>query len=432
MYRLTIRSAFILFFVFFSGQKVNSQFILTNVNKMNSIDWENFNYAQLKPFNEALETNDILILAESNHGHLKSYDAQCMILKGLIDSSKITSLYIESNWMNCDKIMDLLTKKGLDAIKESEKFMHSVELKYWVSNGFWNYLAKKIIEGKIRLYGFDIEGISPIIMGNLFENAKKLQVAKEYFKENDESYNRIKWYFENFAGWGPSSVLVEKNYSEISKFIQHISKHYLSQKLDYEAKQWESVQNYFYWVYKRSSVLSDNKYKNQITNNKQSSAFDAIRDSLMASIFLKSYSQSPGEKIVCSMSSYHALRNSNLIENISDCCKDPSVRTMLEIIDEKTNCGIYNVCFISASGEYGIQHYQQKWKKILKPAKNSMEYSLNKNGYELCFLNLVNTEYKKSVFYMNAVFNKYLSSNWSKNFSGIFFIRNMEPVIFNK
>src|SRR4051812_6663381 len=61
-----------------------------------SIDWTAFDYQDVKIIELKLNTHNILVLSESDHGDGSSYDAQCMILKALIDSSRISAIYTES------------------------------------------------------------------------------------------------------------------------------------------------------------------------------------------------------------------------------------------------------------------------------------------------------------------------------------------------
>src|SRR5688572_21035659 len=82
-----------------------------------NVSWKQVDSLSLQIIESTLNNNNILVLAEQNHGDGSSYDAQCMLLKGLIDSEKIQSIYIESSWLNCEKIMSLLRDSGRTAIQ---------------------------------------------------------------------------------------------------------------------------------------------------------------------------------------------------------------------------------------------------------------------------------------------------------------------------
>lgn len=55
----------------------------------------------------------------------------------------------------------------------------------------------------------------------------------------------------------------------------------------------------------------------------------------MAAFFLEEYIKGTNEKIVCWMATYHAIRNSSIIEGVEKCCKDNAVIIMGEIINKK-------------------------------------------------------------------------------------------------
>ena len=159
-----------------------------NIQKISSINWRGFQYNDISSIDSIISKNKILFLSESDHGHGSSMDAQCMILKGLIDSSKLDILYIESSWINCDRITSTLVQKGITGIEEAKRYIQSYELLYWVKTGFWDYLANKIIEGKVLLKGFDIAGVSPIIAKELFSESLQLTFSKDFVSKNKNDF----------------------------------------------------------------------------------------------------------------------------------------------------------------------------------------------------------------------------------------------------
>ena len=403
-----------------------------NISKLPDIDWAKADYNNVTRIAGLLDNFDILILAESDHGHGSSMDAQCMILRALIDSGKISTLYVESSWINCDRIMSVLRQKGEAGILESIKYMRTYELKYWVANGFWHYLAKKIIDGRLALSGFDIDGISPIIVHDLFNEVVEFPEVKKYSAIHEKEFGDAKWYFDHFEGWNLSSVFYRESFTKVQSLINVITKVYEVRGDLHRVSQWKLVLDFFYWLYRRSLVLANNTYSNQINSDKQLSAFHAVRDSLMAQVFLQNYNKNT-RKVACSMSSYHAIRNTSVIDGLDKCCKDDSIHTMGEIIGRTLGGRMYSVCFISYSGQYGVIDYVDKrTKKIKKPLLNSIENKLRKFGYPFCFVNLRDQNISDSVFFMNAIFDRYLRSKWSENFSGVFFINKMEPLVIQK
>jgi len=400
------------------------------VHTIKSINWMT-NSGDMLYFDKVLTNHDILILAESDHGHGSSYDAQCAIIRRLVETKKVKALYIESSWLNCQKIVTLLKEKGEAGIKETEKYMLSYDLKYWVTNGFWHFIANEIIKGDLNLYGFDVSGVSPLIVTELFVEAQQLDPVKKIINYEAERFKDIRWYFEDFSGFGPQSKLYYNHYVVVEQFINLVIEAYGHTKDENRVKQWKALLNYFYWFYKRTEYLKQNKLSFHTLNDKQVSEFHKVRDSLMAASFFSTYLFSKEDKVVCTMSAYHALRNSYLINEVENCCKEKDLKTMAELLQERYGDKIFSICFITGSGEYGIQYENYKWKKLRRPEKESLEYYLAGLKHPYIFLDFKNTSLKGNTFQMRGVFNRFLRSNWSENYSGVFFIKEMKPLVFD-
>ena len=136
--------------IYFSSQCQNPLFSQFVPIPINSPRWENYNYKEIKPIAQILKKKDVLILSEGGHADGASYDLQCKIIKALVDSGIVNTLYTESSWLNTEKISEVLKKYGKDSIEEATKYINSQELYYWKQNKFWNYLANQIINGKIQ------------------------------------------------------------------------------------------------------------------------------------------------------------------------------------------------------------------------------------------------------------------------------------------
>jgi erythromycin esterase-like protein len=354
--------------------------------------------------------------------------AQTMILKGLIDSGKIATLYTEASWMNCNRINAIFKEKGASGLEQASKYIRDYDLHYWKQNGFLAYLANKIRDGKLQLRGFDIEGIAPAIVGELMKKASQLPEVANYQRTNGEKFQLIKGYLgeESFAGWGPQSAFYEQPYLEVQEFILPVIEAYHRQANLDLASQWQSISDLFYWMFRRTTYLTGNKFVNQIETPKQNSLFDSARDSLMAALFLKQYAK--GEKAVCLMSAFHAIRNSTGIQGIKK-YRDQRVRSMAELLDSKLGERIYSICFVRASGKSGILLFSNdNPSQVKQPVKNSLERTLQKVKENYCFVDLQQMELKDSTFFMHGYYEKGLRSQWSRNFSGVFFIKVMEPL----
>lgn len=404
-----------------------------NLKPIKSIDWTDFDYNQVKPFENVLLVKNLLILSEANHGDGSSKAAQCMILKALIDSSVINTIYTESSWLIIDKISDILKKEKEAGIIKTIPYMRSVELRYWVSNGFWDYLANKIIDGKVTLKGFDVGGSTQVV-SELFEAALKLSQVKSYIQSDPADFNAIKYDYENFDAWSVQSYFDEAGYNQQKKFVNAVIESYTDMGAFYKIKSWQAILDFFYWMYKRSSLLKGNKYINVPEGRKQESLFMSIRDSLMANYFLGDYNSKKNIKAVALMSSYHAMHNFSSIEGLNDCCVGSDVKVLGETIHKKLGDELYNMCFITSSGFRGINYYFFKpiLKKISRPKKPSLEYYLQECSANYSLIDFKSSSLNDSTFYMSPILNRYMKADWSKVFSGIFYIKRMEGLLLGK
>jgi erythromycin esterase-like protein len=410
--------------------QINKEALFKNTIGVSNIDWKTEPGIDIGIFDNALEEGKIIVLCEKDHGEGSSYEAQCKIIKSLIDSGKINAVFTESSWINIDRIVEILRIEGRNGIEETKKYMNSIELRYWVDNGFWNYLSEKIIDGKVSLAGFDIDGTASIIVNFLFEEALTFPEVKLFFKNNPENFELLKPEYEYYGGWNLNSFYLKEHYLRQEKFISIIINSLKTRNELKKIKEWYTILNHFFWMSQRSLGLKNNKYSNVIQSEKQNSSFHSIRDSLMADVFFERYKISKDKKIIALMTSYHALKQPDKIENIYGCCMDFEVNTIGKILNEKYSLKLHSLCFLSGKGEYGIGYegFKNKYVSVKNPIAGSIEKVLDSSEYEYCLIDLENIVLKS--FYMNAVFGRYLLSEWGRNYQTLFFIKSMKPLIF--
>lgn len=388
---------------------------------ISTVDWQKADAEELKPFEKILDTYNLLTLAEPYHNEGASYDAQCMIVKGLIDKGAIKVVYTESSWLNIEKINAVLKKYGRDSIVGVKKYMNSVALFYWTQNGFWEYLANQIINNKVRLVGIDI-GVPNNIMHELLNE----------FASQDSSFFYQRKYNDVRVDLGQIlNSVYDVNYSEVlynesTIFVNKAIDFYKSENALYKVNQWQMIASYLYWRYYRNFDLDGNRLLAPFDDGKRETFFHAIRDSIMCDIFVDNW-QPAHSKAVLLISAYHAMRNSSYIENLDDSVKFNYVNTFGERLDRKKILKIYNLCFISSFGYRGlITPIEKSSTKVTHPKKNSIEQYLAKKTYPYLFVDF--NGFCENSFYMNAFNKGYLKAKWGKVFSGVFFIKKMYPM----
>jgi len=384
-------------------------------------------FHDFKPFENLLKNNDLLILSEGGHADGATYDAQCMIIKGLIDLGKIQTVYTESSWLNIEKINSILKKYGKDSVKAVEKYMSSVELVYWTHNGFWYYLADKIIDNKVRLVGIDIETTSELVTKELLSEAIKEDsslVTDEYKEVMADLANPLNWIYDvNYS---------ETFYRKSSLFIERIMHRYSKVADFYKVKQWQRILDYQNFRYHRNLDSSGNRVLNPFDDWVKETYFNSIRDSIMCDILLEDQALKNSGKAVLLIASYHAMRNSELVEKLDKFIKYNFVKTFGEILNRKSNLKFYNICFVTSSGIRGAKQFSKKhYTNVKKPKKGSLEEYFSRQEAAYFFTDLQQSSTKEIKFLMNPFNKNYLYANWGKVFSGVFFIKEMYPQDFD-
>lgn len=419
---LTVVSCFLIWFSF------NAKAQFGKFLSLEGIDWRKDSLHELI---DVIKDKKCIVLSEPNHGYGRAFDAQSCIIKNLIETSdRKVVLLMEASWINCDMITRLLQREGISSIPKTFRYLTSMDLLYWKKTGFWDFICTKIVEGKLELKGFDIAGTSSEFVAEMFEEAKAKYKVLHYINSIKDA-KAIGYTFGSFNGWQLQSVLDLDFYDKIKHFVQIVTSVY-EQEQDYlRVEQWKGVLDFFFWIYRRTLVLKDNKIINQIENDKQSSLFWGIRDSLMAELFLKRISNYPDQKIVCKMATRHSGKKISDFQEIMKCCREQGVRSMGELISEVHPELFFSICFVTGTGQQALSLYP--WQKdegiqVRKPPNGSLEDWLMKKGGNYYFVNLEDETWRNSIFTMHAIYERFLSAQWSRHFSAVFYIREMEPL----
>jgi erythromycin esterase-like protein len=414
-----------------SGGQAFSDFARLKIEPINNLNWKEANSQQVIPIKNLFRNNNIVILTENTHYDGAIRDAECMILKELIDAGTINTLYLERSWLDIDKINSILKEKGKDSIEETYQYCRSQLFMYWNNNGFWNYLANRIAEGKIEMIGFDIGGAKASIVQEFYKDALELPAIKAIYGNKNDDIAQLNNDSELF-GFKYDFVFPKHNYLVQTNFIQAVIKEYSNRSITKKVTEWKMMQWYYDWVYRRQSAIKQTKQLDDLDKFiKEKTAYHSFRDSMMAEIFLEHYQSNKGVKAVAIMSAYHALNNFRSYPEIEKCCVDTSTHVMKEMLHRTIPDSIYSICFVAGSGEWGLQVDNKKniYGKI-KPDKKSIEYYFKKNtNYNWFYTDLKSANISAS-FPSAIIFNKTVCANWANIYQGLFFVREMYPTRF--
>ena len=392
------------------------------------IDWRKDSLVDVV---NVIKDNKCIVLSEPNHGYGRAIDAQSCIIKNLIESSdQKVVLFLEASWVNCDRILRLLRSEGEAGIPKTSRYLTSNDLIYWAKTGFWNYICEKVIEGKLELQGFDISGISPDLVHEMIAEAEKIPEIIRFI-ESIKDYDTFRLFFEPFGWWRVQSILQARGYKAIEEFIGLVTEVYISRGDTIRSEEWNAVLDYFNWIYRRTVILKDNKISNQVKDEKQESQFLAPREQSMSKIFLKKYAKYSDRLIICKMATMHSGRELMGVEGLLACCREPGVRSMMELISQQSNIPFYSICFTTGSGSYFVREYpldRNVGNPVKMPPRSSLERYLLKKGGAYYFANLEDATWRYQEFTMNVLYDRFASAKWSRHFSAVFYIREMAPL----
>ncbi len=422
---------FFLSCVYYSNGQVTPNFNGLEINPISSIDWTKDNSSQIKPFVDIFKEYNIVVLAQSTHLDGTVDDAQCMLMKELINAGIINTIFIESSCLNTDKINSILRKEGVSGIAKAEYFFGSGELSYWSYNGFWPFLASKIIEGKVQLHGIDIETTSDTLMREMLNGILLLDSVKSFVAKYPVMFKKFQDDFSDITNWNTDLNYSENQFCAQNSFIKLAINEYTKKGEAEKIKQWEIISKYLFWRMKRSQSINNKDFYEMIKNTIELTKFFSLRDSMMAEILLAHYLNNKRKAILIT-TAYHALRNPFDFNSIKNLVVDKG-HFLGDIINKKMPGQVYNICFVASSGKRGrIVYLINEVSKIEKPVKGSFEYFFKKSPHEYFFTNLKSSPLENKDFKMNVLFRTYLNVPWSKVFQGVFFIKKMYPIEYFK
>lgn len=364
---------------------------------------ENFeNYEQLQ---DVLKDADIVMLGEQSHGDGTTFETKIKLIKYLHEEMGFGILAFESGLYDCNKAWEKI-ENGEDvptSLANSIFFL-------WATTKQFKPLADYIDENKNAEKPLIIAGFDGQFSGKVSEN-EFAQDLKEYIgKNNPESIQSAEW--TNFeASLGYAINYKVKEYDKETARADTAFINILLSDIDPA----DSLASYWTQVLRSAkSLISDSKLKTD------------TRDKQMAENLIWLKENNPGKKIICWGATSHFLYNSSEIKmmkfpyNIMDNYykKQPM---MGQYVKDKYGSKVYTVGFIAYQGKFGLSR-----RKDIKPAKeNSLEYLMEKSGYDNCFLSFKN--YNSGDLISRPLAQQYMKNNISEVMDGVIFNKDMTP-----
>lgn len=363
---------------------------------------ENYsNYDQLK---ETLKDVEIVMLGEQSHGDGTTYKTKVKLIKYLYEEMGFDILAFESGVYDCTRAWDKI-EQGEDvatALANSVFFL-------WSTTKEFKPLAAYIDENKNAKNPLVVTGFDSQFTGRISE--------KEFTSDLKEYIEKIN-----------PEIIQSQEWSDFETSLNFV--------LNYEIKEYEEEQaqadtsfiNTMISALNRKDAEAD--YWTQVLNNTKSTISDLMfktdfRDKQMAANLIWLKENNPGKKIICWGATSHFLYNSseirmksfpyNIVDNYYQ--KQPM---MGQYIKDKYGDKVFTIGFIAYEGRFGLTS-----DKKIKPAKeNSLEYAIEKSGYQNCFLSF--EDYDSGNLISRPLAQKYMKNNISQVMDGVIFNKNMK------
>jgi hypothetical protein len=398
--RKTVQIYFILLIAFNGYSQGIKKYIKENFIEITSINPKDNPFADLKAIGEAIGETQIVFLGEQDHGDTRTIQAKIRLIKYLHEELGFNVLAFESDFY------------ALNTSSPKNRFEHI--------HGIWrgcseyddlkNYLNNSLdSKNPIQVSGFDCRHHSNYSKQNLMNDLDSIiEVANIPFSK---SINYFK--FQKTL----QHILLNEYDSEIDTSDQFLLYKCLDtiqvqfQMTDFNSKE--------FWIQEIKNLSQ--MIKNSLSYDINKSVFSNIRDRQMAENLLwLSNNKFKNEKIIIWAASFHIVKDIMKIEDYQkyvNTFENEELETMGDLFKKSFSGKTYYLGFTSFEGEY-------RYGNLKKPPKRSFESIAQTKGYNFGFINFKNVGSFKP-FFMNGTNHNPYKSDWSKNFDGIFYIREM-------
>lgn len=413
-----------------NSQVLKNAHILT----LDSAELGQNNSKLINEFSKIFKHSDLVVMSEPTHSEGTTLEVESEIIKGLISTHQINSLYLESSWVNIERIKRILTSGGKESIKSTYKYCGTGFLMDWVRTGFWDYLANAFISREVDIIGFDIEPTTTNCVYEMFLRAWDIPYLDSLRIKNPKQFDALNLSLFLYDQFGFLLSFERTQFEELESVCSAAHYYWIQNKDSVEAESWRQISTYFAWIFSRQDAGVQHDYFTYAdhTDIHAQALFNSTRDSLMAANFLREYSRRSDSKAVILTSAYHSMRNvSNETELQSKKLGNPKF-IFGEILNDSLRKPYFNLLFIGGSGFRG----NENWKRKIKVNSKSELGFFKQFDEPFIFANFQGTNLRDTCFKLKfpiATINEFsIKAYWARIFDGIFYIKTMHPKLFKK
>jgi erythromycin esterase len=398
--RKTVRIYLILLFAFNGYSQGVKKYIKENFIEITSINPKDNAFADLKAIGEAIGESQIVFLGEQDHGDTRTIQAKMRLVKYLHEELGFSVLAFESDFYALNISPPMNRFEHIHGIWRGCNEYD--DLKHYLNNSLDS-------KNPIQVSGFDCRHHSNYSKQNLMKDFDSIIEGANIPFGKSINYFKFKKTLQH--------VLLNEYDSEIDTSDQFLLYKYLDTiQVQFQITDFNSKE---FWIQEMNNLKQ--MVKNSLNYDINKSVFSNIRDSQMAEnlLWLSNF-RFKNQKIIVWAASFHIVKDIMKIENYQkyvNTFENEELVTMGDIFNKSFSGKTYYLGFTSYEGTF-------RYGQLKKPTKRSFESIAQAQGYDFGFINLKNVSTFKP-FVMNGTCHVPYKSDWSKNFDGIFYIREM-------
>lgn len=378
----------------------------------------------------------MVVLAEKAHDQrtlfvIKNYIIESYLKTGikinLLDESNIYELYYTNNGRL------LAEKKPI----MNSFYVDDVYLSRYVGQDLFDSLTNNNLMKNIEIFGFDYTPSNRMAINLLL---KDLSNDNNSTTHNNLSKGELQfintaltYYVENRNGYSIRDSLLRAihNITEKIKLLYRVKfvdeKDLIEKRKNlFKGKMWDCIYQSFYFI---ANTRDINKEKLYHEDFKEIAKWGILRDQFLYNNikwFIDTFLDKKN-KIIISISSFHALKNTYSDKNIFKKVLTDNYVTAGTYLNRDYKNEMYTIAIVPGKGSYGIAYGLGKL--IKPPPKKSFEKKMLDSNVEIKFFDLNSTKVMgDEEFLMAPTFgNNFIKTKWKEFYDGIIFIGNVCP-----